>query len=148
MNQNNFGYFGQMGNDMDIEPIDLINHLKNQNLLMEEQIRKNNNLIEKLMIKINLGQNNNIINIYFTATSGLKVAVQVHKDIQINELFKTYMRKIGMEDHLFDEDIFFVRNAVKIDKNDTRRISHPAYSLANNSEIIVIDLKYKINIHH
>ncbi len=148
MNPNNFGYFGQMGNDMDIEPIDLINHLKNQNLIMEEQIRTNNNLIEKLMIKINLGQNNNIINIYFTATTGLKVAVQVHKDIQINELFKTYMRKIGLEDHLFDEDIIFVRNAESIDKNDTRRISHPAYRLANNSGITVIDQNNKINIHH
>ena len=145
MNPNNFGYFGQMGNDMDIEPIDLINHLKNQNLIMEEQIRKNNNLIEKLMNKINFGQNNNIINIIFTATTGLKVAVQVHKDIQINELFKTYMRKIGMEDHLFDEDIYFVRNAVKIDKNDTRRIS---YSLADNSKITVYDLNNKIKIHH
>ena len=36
------------------------------------------------------------------------------------------MKKIGLENHLFDDDITFLYNAAKIDKNDTREISHPA----------------------
>ena len=130
---------------MNIEPLDLINHLKNQNLIMEEQIRKNNNLIEKLMNQINFGQNNNIININFTATSGIKVIVQVQKDIQINKLLKTYMKKIGMENHLFDDDIIFIMNGEKINKTDTTEISHPACKIGNNLNIIVLDQKNKIH---
>ena len=136
---------------MNIEPIDLVNHLKNQNSIMEEQIRKNNNLIEKLISQINFCQNNNNnnnISINFVATSGLKVIVQVPKDIQIKELLKTYMKKIGMENHLFDEDIIFIRNAEKIDKNDTVEISYPAYKIGNNSHITVLDQKSKIGVYY
>ena len=145
MNPNNFGNFWQMGNNMNIEPMDLINHLQNQNYIMEEQIKKNNNLIEKLKSQIKSAQNNNIIIIYFTASScGLKVRVEVPKNIRINELLKTYMKKIGLENHLFDDDITFIYNAVKIDKNDTREISHPAINIGNNSFIFVLDLNHKI----
>ena len=49
MNPNNFGNFWQMGNNMNIGTIDLINHLQNQNFIMEQQIQKNKDLIEKLM---------------------------------------------------------------------------------------------------
>ena len=148
MNPNNFGNFWQMGNNMNIEPMDLINHLQNQNYIMEEQIKKNKDLIEKLMSQINPAQNNTNIFITFTATSGVKEIVQVPKNIQINELLKTYMKKIGLENHLFDDDITFIHNAVKIDKNDTREISHPAINIGNNSYITVLDMSNKIGIHY
>ena len=145
MNPNNFGNFWQMGNNMNIEPMDLINHLQNQNYIMEEQIKKNKDLIEKLMSQINPAQNNTNIFITFTTPSGTKEIVQVPKNIQINELLKTYMKKIGLENHLFDDDITFLYNAAKIDKNDTREISHPAYNIGNNSLIFVLDLNHKID---
>ena len=149
MYPNNFGNFGQMGNNMNIEPMDLINHLQNQNYIMEEQIKKNNNLIEKLKSQIKSAQNNNIIIIYFTASScGLKVRVEVPKNIRINELLKTYMKKIGLENHLFDDDIAFLYNAKKIDKNDTREISHSPYNIINNSHITVYDISNKIGIYY
>ena len=145
MNPNNFGNFWQMGNNMNIEPMDLINHLQNQNYIMEEQIKKNKDLIEKLMSQINPAQNNTIIFITFATPSGAKEIVQVPKNIQINELLKTYMKKIGLENHLFDDDITFLYNAAKIDKNDTREISHPAINIGNNSSIFVLDLNHKID---
>ena len=148
MYPNNFGNFGQMGNNMNIEPIDLINHLQNQNYIMEEQIKKNNNLIEKLKSQIKSAQNNNIVVVDFTATSGLRVRVEVPKNIRINELLKTYMKKIGLENHLFDDDIVFLYNAKKIDKNDTREISHPPYNIINNSHITVYDISNKIGIYY
>ena len=134
-----------MGNNMNIEPMDLINHLQNQNYIMEEQIKKNKDLIEKLMSQINPAQNNTIIFITFATPSGAKEIVQVPKNIQINELLKTYMKKIGLENHLFDDDITFLYNAAKIDKNDTREISHPAINIGNNSSIFVLDLNHKID---
>ena len=137
-----------MGNNMNIEPMDLINHLQNQNYIMEEQIKKNKDLIEKLMSQINPAQNNNIVVVDFTATSGLTVRVEVPKNIRINELLKTYMKKIGLENHLFDDDIVFLHNAKKIDKNDTREISHPPYNIINNSHITVFDISNKIGIYY
>ena len=113
MNPNNFGNFWQMGNNMNIGTIDLINHLQNQNFIMEQQIQKNKDLIEKLMSQINPAQNNTIIFITFATPSGAKEIVQVPKNIQINELLKTYMKKIGLENHLFDDDITFLYNAGK-----------------------------------
>ena len=145
MNPNNFGNFWQMGNNMNIGTIDLIDHLQNQNFIMEQQIQKNKDLIEKLMSQINPAQNNTIIFITFATPSGAKEIVQVPKNIQINELLKTYMKKIGLENHLFDDDITFIYNAVKIDKNDTREISHPAINIGNNSFIFVLDLNHKID---
>ena len=145
MYPNNFGNFGQMGNNMNIEPMDLINHLLNQNYIMEEQIKKNNNLIEKLKSQ---AQNNNIVVVNFTATSGSKVRVEVPKNTRINELLKTYMKKIGLENHLFDDDIAFLYNAKKIDKNDTREISHPPYKMFNNRYITVLDMSNKIGIYY
>ena len=148
MYPNNFGNFGQMGNNMNIEPMDLVGHLLNQNYIMEEQIKKNNNLIVKLKSQIKSAQNNNIIIINFDASSGSKVRVEVPKNIRINELLKTYMKKIGLENHLFDDDITFIHNAVKIDKNDTREISHPAINIGNNSYITVLDMSNKIGFHY
>ena len=144
MNPNNFGNFWQMGNNMNVGTIDLINHLQNQNFIMEQQIQKNKDLIEKLMSQINPAQNNTNIFITFTTNSGAKEIVQVPKNIRINELLKTYMKKIGLENHLFDDDISFLYNAKKIDKNDTREISHPAINIGNNSFIFVLDLNHKI----
>ena len=100
------------------------------------------------MSQINPAQNNTIIFITFTTPSGTKEIVQVPKNIQINELLKTYMKKIGLENHLFDDDITFIHNAVKIDKNDTREISHPAINIGNNSYITVLDMSNKIGIHY
>ena len=47
----NMNYFGQMGTNMNISPDkrEIINHLTNQNMLMQEQIQRNNILIQKLM---------------------------------------------------------------------------------------------------
>ena len=148
MYPNNFGNFWQMGNNMNIEPMDLINHLQNQNYIMEEQIKKNKDLIEKLMSQINPAQNNTNIFITFATNSGAKEIVQVPKNIQINELLKTYMKKIGLENHLFDDDIVFLYNAKKIDKNDTREISHSPYNIINNSHITVYDISNKIGIYY
>ena len=47
------------------------------------------------------------------------------------------MKKIGMENHLFDEDIIFFWNGEKLNKNDTREISHPYYKIGNNTHITV-----------
>ena len=55
------------------------------------------------------------------------------------------MKKIGKENLFLDDDITFLYNAAKIDKNDTREISHPAINIGNNSSIFVLDLNHKID---
>lgn len=142
----NMNDFGQMGNNMNQNPnkMEIINHLTNQNMIMQQQIQQNNILIQKLMNEIQQSQpSQNIgefINIKFIATSGLTTVISTRKDIQINALLRVYMIRIGLENQLFNEDITFMYNAHKIDKNDTREINHPQIGMHNNSNITVLDL--------
>ena len=143
-------YFGQMGINMNISPDkrEIINHLTNQNILMQEQIQRNNILIQKLMnepqpyLILTKG-----INIKFNTNSGLSIVINTRKNIQINDLLRVYMIRIGKESNLFDEDIYFLYNAKKLDKNDTREINHPDIGMHDNSNITVCDINNKIGAH-
>ena len=150
----NMNYFNQMGNYMNLDPnkMEIINHLTNQNMKMQEQIQLNNFLIQKLMNESQPSQpsqnNEEFIKIKFTATSGLTTVISTRKDIPMNALLRVYMIRIGLENKLFDENIIFMHNASKINKNDTREINHPQIRMNDNSNIIVIDNHQIIGTHN
>ena len=58
-----------------------------------------------------------IINIIFLATSGLKYNVYTPDDITLEELFKKYVKKIGLHENVLDK-IIFIADAVQLSVND------------------------------
>ena len=143
-------FFGQMGNNMNISPdkMEKINHLTNQNMIMQQQIQQNNILIQKLMSESQQNQNlQNVINVRFTTAQGLTKVIQTRENIQANALLRVYMIRMGVENKLFDEDIVFIHNGKRIDKHDTREINHPDIGIIDGSLILVNDLHNKIPGH-
>ena len=141
----NMNNFGQMGNNMnlDLNKMEIINHLTNQNMIMQEQIQLNNILIQKLMDESQPQHSQNIgefIHIIFKASSGLTTVISTRKDIQVNALLRVYMIRIGLENQLFDNHIIFLHNSSMLNKNDTREINHPQIDIKNNSTIVVNDV--------
>ena len=149
---------------------DLINHLTNQNKMIQEQIQmmqnqiqmkqeqifRNNIFIQNLM---NQSIFNSILNrtifydinkekgiyIQFKTTSGLNTLIYTRDNIPIKSLLEIYMIRINMENILYDQDLIFCFNGEKLDKNDTREISHPNINIGNNSLIVVCDMKNRIS---
>ena len=141
-------YFGQMGNNMNKDPnkMEIINHLTNQNMMMQEQIERNKILIEKLRNEQQPSQNNGFINIKFCTNTGISIVIPTRKNIQMNALLRVYMLTLGIESNVFKEDLMFIYDAKKLDQNDSREINHPDIKLRNNSTITVFDKEGKITI--
>ncbi len=73
----------------------------------------------------NLGKTNNNImaNIHLIASSGLKVLLNVPKDITMKELFRLYVKKLGISPKHLGKDIIFIYNAETIDINEQKKFS-------------------------
>ena len=73
----------------------------------------------------NLGKTNNNImaNIYLIASSGLKVLLNVPEDITMKELFRLYVKKLGISPKHLGKDIIFIYNAETIDTNEQKKFS-------------------------
>ena len=73
----------------------------------------------------NLGKTNNNImaNIHLIASSGLKVLLNVPKDITMKELFRLYVKKLGISPKHLGKDIIFIYNAEAIDINEQKKFS-------------------------
>ncbi len=73
----------------------------------------------------NLGKTNNNImaNIYLIASSGLKVLLNVPEDITMKELFRLYVKKLGISPKHLGKDIIFIYNAETIDINEQKKFS-------------------------
>lgn len=155
MHPNNMNSFSQMEGFTNISPkkIEMIEHLKQQNNVLQNQIIMNNNMIQKLCneqksenIYFNYGK---LINIKFEIINGLTVILtvilNVKEDIQMKNLLKEFMSRLHKESNLFDNDIIFSYNATMISKHDTRNIAN--LGIGDNSVIRVIDQNNKIGTY-
>ena len=77
-----------------------------------------------------------MINIHLHASSGLKVIMTVPDDITFKELFRLYVRKIGIGENLLGKEIIFLFNAETINVNDETKITS---KLSNLGVITVVD---------
>ena len=78
----------------------------------------------------------NKMNIAFKASSGLKVIINVDKNVTISDMFKQYMDRIGLSYKYLGNEIQFLHDGTRIDpfSND------PVYSkFKNNQSIVVYD---------
>ena len=64
----------------------------------------------------------NIKNISFEASTGLKLIIKVSDKITIKELIKKYMNKIGLSENHIGKDIIFLFNGGKMDTNSEETI--------------------------
>ena len=155
MHPNNMNSFSQMEGFTNISPkkIEMIEHLKQQNNVLQNQIIMNNNMIQKLCneqksenIYFNYGK---LINIKFEIINGLTVILtvilNVKENIQMKNLLKEFMSRLHKESNLFDNDIIFSYNATMISKHDTRNIAN--LGIGDNSVIRVIDQNNKIGTY-
>ena len=78
-------------------------------------------------------------NINFVASSGLKVVIIVPDYITFKELFKLYVKKIGVSDRLLGKELIFIFNALTIEPNDERKISELFTKSFQQMAITVVD---------
>ena len=98
---------------------------------------KNNN---NSALFIDLDNNDCIkVNINFQTTGGTRHKVIAPKNIQMNDLFKHYVQKIGLDESVLDNDLFFISNANKININETKTIDE--MGITDNHLILVMDSK-------
>ena len=67
--------------------------------------------------------NNNVINVTLTATSGLKVVIAAPKTMTFSELFKNYVKKVGVPEDVIGTKIVFLFNAEKLKVDSQEPIS-------------------------
>ena len=83
----------------------------------------------------------NKMNIAFKASSGLKVIINVDKNVTISDMFKQYMDRIGLSYKYLGNEIQFLHDGTRVDpfSND------PVYSkFKNNQSILVYDENYVV----
>ena len=79
------------------------------------------------------------VNINFQTTAGTRHKVIAPKNIQMNDLFKHYVQKIGLDESVLGKDLFFISNANRIGINETKTIDE--MGITDNHLILVMDSK-------
>ena len=74
----------------------------------------------------------------------MSTLIYARENIPLKTLLEIYVTRINRENILFDENLIFIYNAYKLDKNDTREISHPDINIRNGSIILVNDIYCRI----
>ena len=135
----------QMMNNLDTASlnIEIINHLREQNLYMQNQIEINNRLIEKLMQNISKkddlfpGNTGPRIDIIFTASSGLRLIIATPLNIRICDLLSAYVKKLNLSENLIGKELIFLFNAERLKKDEQKTVSE--FGFKNHSTITVLD---------
>ena len=123
--------------------IEIINHLREQNLYMQNQIEINNRLIEKLMQNISKkddlfpGNTGPRIDIIFTASSGLRLIIATPLNIRICDLLSAYVKKLNLSENLIDKELIFLFNGGQLKKDEQKTVSE--FGFKNHDWITVLD---------
>ena len=78
-------------------------------------------------------------NINFHASSGLKVMLSVPDYITVKELFRLYIKKLGISESFLGKEIIFLFNALTLEVNDESLISDVFHRGIQTIVITVID---------
>ena len=76
----------------------------------------------------------NKINIYFTSPLELKIRISSPPYLKINELFKNFAKKVGINEKYLNTSLMFIYNSSLLDPNDQR----PITCLFNNKCFITV----------
>jgi hypothetical protein len=89
------------------------------------------------MKQFGMSSSTDIINVTLTATSGLKVVIPAQKSMSLSQLFKIYVKKVGVPESVIGTKIVFLFNAEKLDHNAQQPITN--FFKAFNANITVLD---------
>ena len=81
-----------------------------------------------------------IRNIKFSASSGLKVMISINKNRPLKDLFKEYAKRVGFPEFHLGENIVFLFNALTIDVHDEKNTINSLFP-TDSITITVIDQK-------
>ena len=89
------------------------------------------------MKQYGMSSSTDIINVTLTATSGLKVVIPAQKSMSLSQLFKIYVKKVGVPESVIGTKIVFLFNAEKLYHNSQQPITN--FFKAFNANITVLD---------
>jgi hypothetical protein len=81
----------------------------------------------------------NKMNIKFQLSSGNRINMVVPETISLKTLFEEFVRKIGFDKNILNEDIYFLYNGIKMDINDIRSVKD--LNFYDSCIILVVDTK-------
>ena len=122
--------------------------MKKTRKILNNKAPQNNTLINIVNSKI---KNNSVLSIYldnedgdcpkvnlnFQTSAGIKHKVIAPNNIQLKDLFKKYIQRLGLEENVLDKDIFFISNALRMNANETRTLHE--MKIFDNHLILVMD---------
>ena len=114
-------------------PQETIPRLKKTLYVNENEFQNNQNNF----MKFGMSSSTDIVNVTLTATSGLKVVKKKKKSMPLCQLFKNYVKKVGVPESVIGTKIVFLFNAEKLDANSTQPISN--FFKSFNANITVLD---------
>ena len=76
-------------------------------------------------------------NIMFITGAGLKTMIVAPINLQVKELFKEYIRKMGQDPRVLGKYIYFLYNGLKIDINEPKTVFQ--FGLNASNVIMVVD---------
>ena len=92
---------------------------------------------KSFMKQYGMSSSTDIINVTLAATSGLKVVIPAQKSMSLSQLFKIYVKKVGVPESVIGTKIVFLFNAEKLDHNSQQPITN--FFKAFNANITVLD---------
>ena len=149
--------FSPIPPNMPFDKLEIINHLMNQNMMLQNQIQMNNDLIQKIIqkeiinsVKNDINLNNSEITypnfseysglkifIKFAVSTGYKFCLSVPYNVPISKLLSAFITCHHLSEDLIDTDVIFLYNAIRIKKDDQRTLAE--FHLRNDSNITVVD---------
>ena len=92
---------------------------------------------KSFMKQYGMSSSTDIINVTLAATSGLKVVIPAQKSMSLSQLFKIYVKKVGVPESVIGTKIVFLFNAEKLDHTSQQPITN--FFKAFNANITVLD---------
>ena len=108
-------------------------NMNNQNMNINQSGNVNNNNTQEsksvLPRNISIRQDNNMLpnenirNIRFDASTGIKVLIRLNRNATLEEAIKEFVRKLGLPERVIENDLIFLFNGSKIDVHSNESIS-------------------------
>lgn len=103
--------------------------------------QNNNNGVlprDKITDSMEVGRGGSIINVTLNASTGHKVVIKAGSDTTVDELLKSYMKRMGLSEQSIGKDIMFMYNGAKLLPDNKAKI---CTMFRNAASITVYDLK-------
>ena len=131
--------FNNMNNNMNMNN-QVLNNNKNSNKVEARKgVIERGNKIMSFNNEFPNANRSSLRNINFHANSGLKFILSVPDYITVKELFRLYIKKLGISESFLGKEIIFLFNALTLEVDDERLVSSVFKKGIQTIVITVID---------